>query len=102
MEGKISKADEVDIKSWNIKLVGGILVGILLIIAVIIGCICIKKKKGVTHGNAEVTADYTLDTFMNGNQSTIPYVGEPSDNATKESDRIMTYENDESCGYVPK
>ena len=66
-EDKTLKPDEVTLKSWIIKLVVGILVGVLFIIALIIVYICLKKKKG----NAKVTDEYTLDTFKKGNQARI-------------------------------
>ena len=76
-EDIILKAGEVVLKPWHIKLISGIVVGILLITAFIICCICIKKKKKavtvknneVAHKNAE--ARYSLDPVMSGNQARI-------------------------------
>ena len=58
-------------ESWNIKIVVGISVGVLIIVALFItGYICIKKEKQkvvkrkktmVTQENAEATVRYSLD-----------------------------------------
>ena len=62
--------DEFAVKFWHLGILVGIIF-IILIIAFIIGYICIKKKKCVNPGNAKVTNEYSLDAFMNGNQARI-------------------------------
>ena len=52
--------DQVADNSWHIKLVVGILVGILFIIALFIGYRCIMKKKVVAVENASIVSKYIV------------------------------------------
>ena len=61
LEDIVIKPDEVVVKSWDFKLVVGILVGVFLILAFIIGYICIKKKKMITQESGK----YYYSTLLN-------------------------------------
>ena len=70
--------------------------------------ICISKDEPKHQSTKNFTIEFIPKTNINKkenpDQSTIPidHIGEPFDKATEDSDRITIYENDESCGYVPK
>ena len=62
------------------------------------------KHQSTKHFRIEFIPKTNINKKENPDQSTIPidHIGEPFDNATEDSDRITIYENDKSCGYVPK
>ena len=60
-EDFVIKPDEVVVKSLDFKLEVGISVGVFLILAFIIGCICIKKKKMITQESGK----YYYSTLLN-------------------------------------
>ena len=71
--------------------------------------ICMSKDEPKHQSTEHFTIEFVpktrnINKKENLYQSTRPYdhIREPSVNATEDSDRITIYENDESCGYVPK
>ena len=84
-------------ESWNIKIVVGILVGVLIIVALFItGYICIKKQKVVkrkktmvTQENAEASVRYSLDPTISKNRAMINSEMILNDQAT-----LLTYIGD--------
>ena len=69
----------------------------------LIACIRDETKKNCTKIRAKSKHTSTTNAIPK-HQSTEPTdtIPEPSDDAIEDSDRIVIYENDESCGYVPK
>ena len=66
------KADEADVVTSKSKYIVGILVGVFIIVAIIIiGYICIKKRKRVAHPNAHATEEFSLENTITGNQAGI-------------------------------